>query len=64
MAKAKPRWAELNGGALCFVDSDGMILARVQFNVLDHTYRYHDREFIDARSAMKFVEKEKLTEIE
>jgi hypothetical protein len=64
MAKSKPRWAELNGGSLCFVDSDGMILARVQFNVLDQTYRYHDKEFIDSRSAMKHVEKEKFSETE
>jgi hypothetical protein len=46
------------------VDSDGMILARVQFNVLDQTYRYHDKEFIDSRSAMKHVEKEKFSETE
>lgn len=61
MAKKKPRWAELSDGTLCFVDSDGMIMARVRMNPLDMTYKYQDHEFIDARSAISYVEKEKFS---
>ncbi len=62
MGRRKPRWAELEDD-LCLVDSDGMILARVKKQWKDATYRYNDREFIDAHSAKKFVEKEKFTEV-
>lgn len=48
---------------LCLVDSDGMILARIQKQWKDSTYRYNDREFIDANSAKKYVEGEKFTEV-
>ena len=62
MGRRKPRWAEMED-TLCLVDSDGMILARIQKQWKDSTYRYNDREFIDANSAKKFVEKEKFTEV-
>ena len=64
MAKSKPRWTELSDGTLCFVDGDGMILAKVYKHALNLTFKYQDHEFIDARSAMKYVEKEKFSEIE
>jgi hypothetical protein len=64
MAKGKPRWAELSDGTLCFVDRDGRIMARVQKDVLNMTYRYQDKEFIDSQSAMSHVEKEKFSDAE
>lgn len=62
MGRRKPRWATFEDD-LCLVDSDGMILARIKKQWQDATYRYNDKEFIDAHSAMKFVEKEKFTEV-
>jgi hypothetical protein len=59
MAKKKPRWAELGNGNIAYVDSDGMIMARVTYNVLDGTFRYQDKDFIDAAAVMRHVEKEK-----
>ena len=57
------RWSEQPNGNLCLVDSEGMIVARVA-RALDDTYKYHDNEFIDAYSAQRFVEKQKLSEVE
>jgi hypothetical protein len=62
--RKKMRWTEVHGGHLCLVDGDGQILARVTQHVLDGTYKYQDKEFIDARSAQKFVEKLKMSEVE
>ena len=59
MAKKKPRWAELGNGNIAYVDGDGMIMARVTYNVLDGTFRYQDKDFIDATAVMRYVEKEK-----
>ena len=64
MKTKKPRWSELPNNDLCLVDGDGMILARVTVNALTLIYKYQDKEFIDARSAMKHVEKEKFSEVE
>ena len=58
MAK-KPRWAELGNGNIAYVDGDGMILARVYYNMMDGTFRYQDKDLIDANAVMKHVEKEK-----
>jgi len=58
MAK-KPRWAELGNGSIAYVDGHGQILARVHYNVLDGTFRYQDKDFIDSSAVMKYVEKEK-----
>jgi hypothetical protein len=62
--RKKMRWTEVNGGHLCLVDGDGQILARVMQHALDGTYKYQDNEFIDARSAQKFVENMKMSEVE
>jgi len=64
MRVKKPRWSELPTGDLCLVDGDGMIMARVTVNSLTLIYKYQDKEFIDARSAMKHVEREKFSEVE
>jgi hypothetical protein len=61
--RKKMRWSEQSNGNLCLVDADGMIMARV-LKGLDDTYKYQDHEFIDARSAQKFVEKLKMSEVE
>jgi len=64
MKKKKNRWTEVNGGHLCLVDGDGMILARVTRHIIDGTFKYKDLEFIDARSAMEHVNRTKFSETE
>lgn len=62
--RKKNRWTEVTGGHLCLVDKEGQILARVTRHIIDGTFKYQDAEFIDAPSAMKYVEKQKFTETE
>jgi hypothetical protein len=58
MKSKKRRWAELFNGHIALVDEDGQILARA-IKGLDGTFKYKDIEFIDADSAMLYMEKEK-----
>ena len=62
--RKKNRWTEVHGGHICLVDGDGQILARITKHVLDGTFKYQDAEFIDAHSAMKYVERTKFSETE
>jgi hypothetical protein len=60
--RKKNRWSEVNGGNLCLVDKDGVILARVTKHIIDGTFKYKDLEFIDAHSAMEYVNRTKFSE--
>jgi len=62
MKSKKNRWAEVGTGSICLIDKDGQILARVTKHVIDGTFKYQDLEFIDAHSAMKYVDRTKFSE--
>lgn len=62
MRSKKNRWAEVGSGSLCLVDKDGVILARVTKHIIDGTFKYKDLEFIDAHSAMEYVNRTKFSE--
>ena len=62
MRRPKNRWAEMGSGSICLVDKDGQILARVTKHVIDGTFKYQDIEFIDAHSAMEYVQRMKFSE--
>ena len=64
MRRPKNRWAEMGSGSICLVDKDGQILARVTKHVIDGTFKYQDIEFIDAHSAIEYVQRTKFSETE